>query len=209
MQYTESGVVIQGASGSVQDHGSTKYGKPTLSRAWTGTRVCIRTLRWRVVLLVLVSFGFWKGLVEPMESPGPYHQGPPVLRRPISELKAKPRVGDEVRELVIVPGRAVYVDSNFLLAKDDSNCVMGSDSVVLEGQAKTLTEHMESGIKEVANNPNAIFLFAPPHTGYQRFQRAHPCVCLFCLLSVEFFSTRRKICCIYDVFLARNLSWMR
>ena len=154
MQYAESGVVIQGASGGVQDHGSTKYGKPTLSRAWTGTRVCIRTLRWRVVLLVLVSFGFWKGLVEPMESPGPYHQGPPVLRRPISELKARPRVGDEVRELVIVPGRAVYVGSNFLLAKDDSNWVIQAG--VLEGQAKTLTEHM----KEVANNPNAMLLFS-------------------------------------------------
>ena len=160
MQYAKSRVVIQGASRSVHDYGSTEYGEPTLSRAWTGTRVCIRTLRWRVVLLVLVSFGFWKGLVEPMESPGPYHQGPPVLRRTISELKARPRVGDEVRELVIVPGRAVYVGSNFILAKDDSNWVMDSDSGVLEGQAKTLTEHMETGMKEVANNPNAMLLFS-------------------------------------------------
>ena len=71
--------------------------------------MCEGTRRWRVVLLVLVSSGVWKGLVEPMESPGPYHQGPPVLRRTILELKARPRVADEVRELVIVPGRAVYV----------------------------------------------------------------------------------------------------
>jgi len=78
-----------------------------------------------------------------------------VLRRTISELKAKLRVGDEVRELVIVPGRAVYVGNNFLLlAKDDSNWVIQAG--VLEGQAKTLTEHM----KEVANNPNAMLLFS-------------------------------------------------
>ena len=114
----------------------------------------VGTRRWRVVLLVLVSFGAWKGLVEPMESPGPYHQGPPVLRRTISELKDKPRVGDEVRELVIVPGPSVYVGNNFLLAKDDSNRVIQAG--VLEGQAKTLTEHM----KEVANNPNAMLLFS-------------------------------------------------
>ena len=111
----------------------------------------VGTRRWRVVLLVLVSLGIWKGLVEPMESPGPY-QGPPVLRRTISELKAKLRVGDEVCELVIVPGRSVYVGSNFLLAKDDSNWVIQVG--VLEGQA-TLTEHMK-----VANNPNAMLLFS-------------------------------------------------
>ena len=122
-------------------------------RGRTGTRVCVGTRRWRVLLLVLVSFGVWKGLVEPMESPGPYHQGPPVLRRTISELKAKLRVGDEVCELVIVPGRSVYVGSNFLLAKDDSNWVIQVG--VLEGQAKTLTEHMK-----VANNPNAMLLFS-------------------------------------------------
>ena len=112
----------------------------------------VGTRRWRVVLLVLVSLGIWKGLVEPMESSGPY-QGPPVLRRTISELKAKLRVGDEVRELVIVPGRSVYVGNNFLLAKDDSNWVIQAG--VLEGQAKTLTEHMK-----VANNPNAMLLFS-------------------------------------------------
>ena len=56
--------------------------------------------------------GVWNGLVEPIESPGA-HQGPPVLRRTILELKAKPRVGDEVSDLVIVPGPGVYVVVTF------------------------------------------------------------------------------------------------
>ena len=50
-------------------------------------------------------------------------------------------------------GRCTWVITA-LLAKDDSNWVIQAG--VLEGQAKTLTEHM----KEVANNPNAMLLFS-------------------------------------------------
>ena len=46
----------------------------------------------------------------------------------------------------------MYVGNNFLLAKDDSNRVIQAG--VLEGQTKTLTEHL----KEVANNPKAMLL---------------------------------------------------
>ena len=64
-----------------------------------------------------------------------------------------------MNELVIVPGHAVYLGSNYLSAKDDTNWALESYQL-LEGEAKTFIEHMELGVKEVAKNPNALLLFS-------------------------------------------------
>ena len=101
-----------------------------------------------------------RGLMSdnPLKVPSP-SRGRPVLRRTVSERRAELRVGGEVNELVIVPGHAVYLGSNYLSAKDDTNWALESYQL-LEGEAKTFIEHMELGVKEVAKNPNALLLFS-------------------------------------------------
>ncbi len=139
--------------------GSSKYRESRLSRAWTRTRATIGGERLGWILLMIVLF-IGRGLMSdnPLKVPSP-SRGRPVLRRTVSERRAEPRVGGEVNELVIVPGHAVYLGSNYLSAKDDTNWALESYQL-LEGEAKTFIEHMELGVKEVAKNPNALLLFS-------------------------------------------------
>lgn len=139
--------------------GSSKWRESRLSRAWTRMRATFGDERLMWILVMIVLF-IGRRLMsdKPLKVPSP-SRGIPVLRRTVSERRVEPRVGGEVDELVIVPGHAVYLGSNYLLAKDDSNWALESYQL-LEGEAKTFMEHMELGIKEVAKNPNALLLFS-------------------------------------------------
>lgn len=74
-----------------------------------------------------------------------------------------------LKNLVLVAGHAVYTGLDFSLAKQESSWFLESYQKV-PGEAQSFIDHIELGVKEASNDPEAMLLFS----GGQTRQEAGP-----------------------------------
>ena len=115
---------------------------------------------WWIILTLLLVFGrgYFSGNKPAIRGVPGAVKVMPVMRKSVVD-RATPSSVNDVDELIVVPGSAVYAASNFLSAKDESNWALGAHQLV-EGAAKTFLEHMEIGVREAAKRPRALLIFS-------------------------------------------------
>lgn len=140
-----------------------KYHTSRSRRLWTKVRTLLfrgRRSKWVscIALILFLRWLFGGKDTSPITRGSKEVNNIPVLRKSISERAMRAAV-EGVEDLIIVPGHAVYLSSNFRAAREEANWIL-EPFQLLEGEAKAFIKHMEIGVREVAANPEALLIFS-------------------------------------------------